>query len=120
MLLPTHLHYLVKSRLSRGLLPTHLKYGLFALLLAIQSTVAEPFTLQSKFLFADAANVPAAIPEGDEMVVLEEYQVLAVKLCSFIVIMRKLWIQKTAIQLKHSQNLQHFTLSGWISQQRSV
>ena len=29
VLLPTHLHYLVKSRLSRALLPTHLKHGLF-------------------------------------------------------------------------------------------
>ena len=50
VLLPTHLHYLVKSRLSRALLPTHLKCGLFALLLAIQSTVAKPFTLQSELL----------------------------------------------------------------------
>ena len=38
VLLPTHLHYLVKSRLSRALLlTTHLKYGLFAPLLAIQT-----------------------------------------------------------------------------------
>ena len=49
VLLPTHLHYLVNYRLFRAQLPTHLKYGLFALLLAIQSTVAEPFTLQSEF-----------------------------------------------------------------------
>jgi hypothetical protein len=36
VLLPTHLHYLVKSRLSMALLPTHLQFGLFALLLATQ------------------------------------------------------------------------------------
>ena len=33
LLLPTHLHYLVTSGLSKALKPAHLDYGLFSLLL---------------------------------------------------------------------------------------